>query len=147
MTEEYITLKEAAQMLHVTREALQYHVKKGHLPVIATKSETGRNNAYIINIDDVETFRKEHMEKPVKMDKKKTRMVLHLYEIILISCGQRSVLFKTCDPREYSRRYVELIEHGHKYIRARVDGTELTIHDSDKLANRYHPRIRKGEAI
>ena len=69
---------------------------------------------------------------------------LHLYEIVLISCGDITVLYKTCSHRELSRKYTQLIEHGHKFIRIRKDGQMLTIHESDKLANKYHPRTTRG---
>jgi hypothetical protein len=71
---------------------------------------------------------------------------LHLYEIVLISCGDITVLYKTCSHQELSRKYTQLIEHGHKFIRIRADGKMLTIHDSDKLANKYHQRT-KGKAV
>lgn len=69
---------------------------------------------------------------------------LHLYEIVLISCGDVSVLYRTCSHQELSRKYIQLIEHGHKFIRIRKDGQMLTIHESDKFANAYHPWTKKG---
>ena len=69
---------------------------------------------------------------------------LHLYEIIIISCGEVSVLYRTCNHRECAKKYLQLMEHGHKFCRIRMDGVNLTIHDSDKLANKYHPRTKKG---
>ena len=148
MIEEYMTTKEVAEALHVTRHDIFYHVKKGHIPALPILSSTGRNNSYLILKADVEKFRTEYLERPPKKPKAKKKPkeqpteVLHLFEIILISCGTVHVLFKTCNHREFSRRYIELVEHGHHYIRARLDGVQLTIHDSDKLANVYHPRVK-----
>ena len=42
--------------------------------------------------------------------------------------------------------YIKMLEHDNKLIRVRADGEILTIHESDKLGNRYHPRIRKTTA-
>lgn len=72
----------------------------------------------------------------------KKKQALHLYEIVLICCGDVTVLFKTCNHQELSKRYVYLQEHGHRFIRVRFDGEMLTIHESDKIASKYHPRRR-----
>lgn len=69
---------------------------------------------------------------------------LHLYEICVISCGDVTVLYRTCVHREAAVKYIQLIEHGHKFIRIRKDGQMLTIHESDKFANQYHPRTKRG---
>jgi hypothetical protein len=71
---------------------------------------------------------------------------LHLYEIVTISCGQVSVLFRTCSLKELSRMYIGCMERENKLIRIRMDGELLTIRESDKLGNAYHPRTKKGAA-
>lgn len=145
MIDDYMTVREAAEYLHVTRYDVYYHIKHGHLPAKAIGGQPdGMYAAYVISKDDIKAFREYQNRAKKKPKPKKTPAAVHLYEIVLISCGQVTTLFKTCSHRELSRRYTELMEHGHKFIRVRADGEMLTIHESDKLAAVYNPRIKRG---
>jgi len=127
---EYLTVAQAAKIAHYTTRNIYYHCTVGNIP------STTKLGVTAIKKDDLTEWIASR-QKPTKV-----KTGHHLYEIILISCGEVSVLFKTTNHRALSARYIELLEHGHRYIRVRKDGEVLTIHDSDKLANVYHPRVK-----
>ena len=131
-----MTIYEAADHFHIAPQTIYYHVKHGHLDVHDNDSGYGQ----LIDADEYQ----EMIDAKAKKKDKKRKQELHLYEIIIISCGQVSVLFKTCSHKDAAVKYLQLMEHGHKFCRIRKDGEVLTIHESDKLANRYHPRTKKG---
>ena len=135
---EYIGVYEAAERFHYSAQNIYYHIKRGNIKPIM-EYQHGHGMVQLVKASDVEA-----LAKPKKKDKKKRTTKLHLYEIVLISCGEVTVLYKTCSHPEVARKYINMIEHGHKYVRIRMDGEMLTIHDSDRLANKYHPRTKKG---
>lgn len=136
--EGYITIPEAAKLLHVSPQTMyEWVLSRGRIPY---KSRiAGTREYYWLKKTDVQEL-SEKVE-PVRLRKAK------LYEIIMITCGKLDVLFTTDNLRELSNKYVHMAEHGHKLVRLRVDGRVLTIHESDKVGYTYHPRTKKGAAV
>lgn len=137
---EYMSIYDAADRFHITPQTIYYHVNRGHFKVIDKENGYGQ----LVDADEIQEMIDAKSKKKDKKEKKH-RQELHLYEIITITCGQVSVLFKTCSHKEVAVMYLQLMEHGHRLCRIRMDGEVLTINDSDKLANKYHPRTKKGE--
>lgn len=146
MNEEYINVTEAAERFHCSPNNIYYHIKHGTLKTVE-EPQKGHGIVHKVKASDIEALiAARDLRKTRKAEKKRQARTLHLYEIILISCGQVSVLFRSCSHKEAAIKYLQLMEHGHKLCRFRVDGEQLTIHESDKLANYYHPRTKKGAA-
>lgn len=137
----YVNIPTAAKMAGVAPQTMYRIVAiEGRIP-----SETapgGSRTYYYMKKQAVEKFL-ETYRKPLR-GRPKTRA--NLYEIVIISCGKLEVLYSTDSPVELSHMYIKMLEHDNKLIRVRADGELLTIHESDKLGNRYHPRIRKTTA-
>ena len=133
--EGYMTVPEAAKVLHVASQTMYQWVVIGKIPCKTHLS--GTRTFYFLKKEDVDLLAEKY--EPVK----KAR----LYEIIMITCGKLDVLFATESLHELSNKYVHMAEKGHKLVRLRVDGRVLTIHESDKVRYAYHPRTKRGRAV
>lgn len=130
--EGYVSIATAAKMAGVCAMTMRgWVVDRGDIPYMSVTS--GMRTFYFL--------RKTDVLKLVDSIRPKTR---HHYEIVLINLGELTVLYDTYSLRELSVQYTHMMERGHKLVRVRVDGELLTIHESDKLGNAYHPRTRKG---
>ena len=139
--EGYIDIPTAAKMAGVCIMTMRRMViDEGRIPYVSRPA--GSRTYYYLKKQAVEKFL-ETYRKPLR-GRPKTRA--SLYEIVIISCGKLEVLYSTDSPVELSHMYIKMLEHDNKLIRVRADGKLLTIHESDKLGNRYHPRIRKATA-
>ena len=134
--EGYITIPDAARMAGVAPATMYtWTLYKGEIPYRAY--EAGTRRFYLIKKSDMERFIEKKNASVGKRRRAKE------YEIVVISLGQLSVLFKTNSLMELSHMYIRLLEREHKYIRVRADGELLTIHESDKLGNTFHPRTKR----
>lgn len=135
--EGYVTIPQAAAICgcsKITMNRIVTEYKK-----IPYKSEpAGARTFRYLKRADVEWYR-DHTTF-----RKRGRPFAQSYEIIIINSGKVTVLFRTSSPRELSMKYSWMMEHGHRLIRIRADGTILTIHESDKLGYAFNPRSKKG---
>lgn len=136
--EGYISTTHAAKIAGVQVQTIRNWIDQPMgLPCLRVKS--GSMTFSYIKPEDLEAF----LGRTPKRGRPKDR----LYEIVLINCGELTVLFKTKSLMELSHKYTYMVEHGHKLIRIREDGRLLRIWESDKLGNTYHPRTKRGDAV
>lgn len=139
--EGYISVPEAAKKVGVSYAWLWHQIRM--FEIIPAKTEVHKERTrWFVKESDVMSYFKKY-RTPLLGKPKKVNTV---YQIVLISLGKMEILYETNDPRELSRMYTKMIEKQHKYIRVRMNGQVLTIHESDKVGYRYHPRMR-GAAI
>lgn len=130
----YITAPAAARIIGISNQTMYDWIKKRRVfPYI--KQEAGARAWYYVKESDVADYVKA--QEPVARRKAK------VYEIVTISLGQLSVLFTTSSLLELSHMYIRMLERENKLIRIRADGELLTIHESDKLGNTFHPRTKR----
>ena len=137
--EGYISVPEAAKMVGVVPMTF-YNWMFTRAVVPFKTRQAGSRCFYYIKKSDVEKYLEAQKIKDRRLRKK------HFYEIVAISMGQVTVLYQTENLMELSHMYIHMMEKQHKLIRVRMDGNLLTIHESDKLGNSYHPRT-KARAI
>lgn len=136
--EGHINIPEAAKMAGVS--AMTMYKKVILQGAIKHKAiQAGSRTFYLMKKTDVEEYLKKYRMNPVGRPKKQ----IDLYEIVCICCGKLEVLFSTHSPVELSHKYTRMVEQDNKLVRIRADGQLLTIRESDKLGNAYHPRMRK----
>ena len=139
--EGYVNIGTAAKMAGVCKMTM-YRMVALERKIPCVEAQAGSRTYYYMKKQDVEKFVKT-FRKPLR-GRPKTQA--NLYEIVIISCGKLEVLYSTDSPVELSHMYIKMLEHDNKLVLVRADGELLTIHESDKLGNRYHPRIRKTTA-
>lgn len=128
----FFTVTQAARAMGLSSNCMNFHIAHGHIEVV--EFNKGHGNYYrLISEEALEAFRKSR-EPDLEHE--------HLYEIICISCGEVSVLFKTKNLFDLSKMYVRMIENDHKLVRIRMDGVNLPIFESDKLGYTFHPRTK-----
>ena len=134
----YVNIPDAAKMLGVSDMTMYKRVvDEGRIPY--ESFPRGVRTFYYMRKTDVEQFAKTYMA-PRRGRPKKAKQ----YEIVCISLGKLEVLYSTSSLVDLSQMYVKLVGQGHNLIRIRADGELLTIHESDRLGNMYHPGIKKG---
>lgn len=139
--EGYISVPEAAKKVGVSYAWLWHQIRM--FEIIPAKTEVHKERTrWFVKESDVMNYFKKY-RAPLLGKPKKVNTV---YQIVLISLGKMEILYETNDPRELSMMYTRMIEKQHKYIRIRLNGQVLTIHESDKVGYRYHSRMR-GAAI
>jgi hypothetical protein len=135
----YITIPDAAKQVGVSTQGM-YNIVLHQGKILYLSESAGSRTRYLLKKSDVDEYVKTYRTPLRGRPKKKA----DLYEIICICCGKLDVLYSTKSPVDLSRQYTRMIERDNKLVRIRVDGQLLTIHESDKLGNAYHPRMRKG---
>ena len=138
----YVNIPDAAKMLGVSDMTMYKRVvDEGRIPYESIPR--GVRTYYYMKKQDVEQFIKTYRAPLRGRPKKKAS----LYEIVCISCGKMEILFSTSSLMELSHKYIYMLEQKHQLIRVRADGQLLTIHESDRLGNTYHPRVKRLGAI
>ena len=137
----YISCTDAAKRSGLARNTIYLHCKNATLPCTVVRQ--GPNGGYrvrLIKEEDFQEFmaRRQRLDVDTMIDKRRK----HKYEIVIISMGEVTTLYKTDSLQELSHMYIKMMERDHKLIRVRKDGKILTIHESDALGNTYHPRTR-----
>lgn len=139
--EGYISPKQAGKILGCSGQNVYHLANEGRIK--ARKEVSGKLTFYYLEEKDVERYAKKY-RSPLRGRPKRR---YDLYEIVIICCGKLDVLFSTSSPIELSHMYIKMLEHDNKLIRVRADGELLTIRESDKLGNAYHPRHHNKEVI
>lgn len=130
----YITIAEAARRAGMATSTMYKRVvTNGEVPCLARMA--GARTFYYVTKNAVSRFMKKEQVLTARKDAK-------LYEIVSITLGNLDVLYSTESLKELSRKYTHLIEHDNKFIRLRVDGEVLTIHESDRIGYAYHSRFK-----
>lgn len=133
--EGYMSIPDAAKIVGIHKNSMYQHVIVfHHLPVLTVPA--GARSFHWLKKEDVEAFKADRDTAAGKLVKNRYK----LYEIVLINCGELTVLYTTTALLDLSRTYSRMMEKGHKLVRIRADGKLLTIHESDKLGNTYNPR-------
>jgi len=130
--EGYLSISEAAKLVGVSRVTMyDWVITRRLLP----HEDFGRY--HYIKKQDVD-------ELHARLDDRPGRKRITVYEIVVISCGELTVLYTTGSLRALSLMYTHMMERQHRLVRVRADGKLLTIHESDKVGYAFHPRTRKG---
>lgn len=140
--EGYMSIPDAAKLVGIHKNSMYQHVfDYHHIPVLTQTA--GARSFHWLKREDVEAFKNDRDVAAGKRVKNRYKV----YEIVCISLGQLDVLFKTESLRELSKMYIRMMERENKLVRVRADGHLLTIHESDRLGNAYHPRTKSRYAI
>ena len=140
--EGYISVPEAAKKVGVSYAWLWNQIRM--FQIIPAKSEPNKERTrWYVKESDVMAYFKKYRAPLIGKPKKANTV----YQIVLISLGKMDILYETNDPRELSQMYTRMIKKQHKYIRVRLNGQVLTIHESDKIGYAYHPRMKKGAVV
>lgn len=138
----------AAEYLGCSYWVLLGAAKAGLLP--AEKHGTGHSTHWCFTKEDLDEWAARAAAAPYPAKKKPFQSrpsPIHgkIYEIVIIVCGIVTVMYSTTSRAECGRMFWKLVEADQQFIRIRVDGHLLLIHQCWRLANEYNQHRKEGK--